>query len=436
MGAENAGEPVVIDLGLGRGEPETYERPGRHTTSPWFAPSLLAVLVLLLAGASAPMRHPAVLTALLRVPIEPGDPYAITEGGRLLAQTGSNLNSYHLQTGELRWSVRQEMRVARLRTASGLLLLRPWGRFAVGTTAVSLATGGLQWRNEHNVLGFSGSSLLFAVDDVRTSSGPGRRVENAVQVVDPTVGDVRWQVDLKSTAVLLGVPGPADDPSRMLLVRDDRVADMYDVESGRLLASRALPAADYDPDNPIVAGGVLLLRHPGPSGTAVSAYGLADLRPIWTRPAHGTSRLLPCGLLACFAGQYGVRGIDPATGDVRWHRGDWRTVETQGTALVGYAGNRPVALADPVTGRTGVDLAGWDLVPGTAGNGELLVTRETSDGARTMVAVASPGAGRPRLLAELPEGTGSCQSAPERLVCRASHGELVVWAYRTPTEAG
>jgi hypothetical protein len=428
------GEPVVIDLGLDRGEPESYERPGRPTTPRWFAPALLAVLVLLVAGASAPLRQPPALSALLRVPIGPGDPYTITAGGRLIAQTGSTLSSFHLQSGELRWSVEQQMQVARLRTASDLLLLRPWGRFAVGTTAISLSTGGRQWRNQHNVISFAGSSLLFAVDDVRTSSGPGRRVENTVEVIDPVVGDVRWRVDLKSTAVLLGVPGPADEQPRALLVRDDRIADLYDVETGRHLASRALPAADYDPDNPVAAGGVLLLRHPGPSGTAVSAYDLADLRPLWTKPALGTEQIVPCGLLACLVGQTGVRALDPATGDARWQRKDWRTVEQEGTSLVGYAGSVPVALADPETGATRVELTGWDLVPGSAGNGELLVTRKTSDGTRTMVAIAAPGAGKPRLLAELPAGTGSCQSAPERLVCRSTFGELVVWAFRAVTE--
>jgi hypothetical protein len=47
-----------------------------------------------------------------------------------------------------------------------------------------------------------------------------------------------------------------------------------------------------------------------------------------------------------------------------------------------------------------------------------------------MVAVAAPGAARPELLADLPAGTGDCQAAPDRLVCRESSGQLVVWAYR------
>jgi hypothetical protein len=53
-----------------------------------------------------------------------------------------------------------------------------------------------------------------------------------------------------------------------------------------------------------------------------------------------------------------------------------------------------------------------------------------ADGARTMVAVAEPGLAGPRPLADLPPGTGDCQAAPGRLVCRSStSGELIVWAY-------
>jgi len=47
-----------------------------------------------------------------------------------------------------------------------------------------------------------------------------------------------------------------------------------------------------------------------------------------------------------------------------------------------------------------------------------------------MVAVARPGDRQPRLLADLPAGTGDCQAVPGRLVCRSMYGELVVWAYR------
>jgi hypothetical protein len=36
----------------------------------------------------------------------------------------------------------------------------------------------------------------------------------------------------------------------------------------------------------------------------------------------------------------------------------------------------------------------------------------------------------PQPLADLPPGTGDCQAAPNRLVCRSTSGDLTVWAYR------
>jgi hypothetical protein len=75
------------------------------------------------------------------------------------------------------------------------------------------------------------------------------------------------------------------------------------------------------------------------------------------------------------------------------------------------------------------DLSGWRLVGGDSGD-HLLVTRAVEAGARTMVAIAGPGIDGPRPLADLPPGTGDCQSAPNRLVCRSTSGDLQVWAYR------
>ena len=433
MGADTFSEPAVIDLGLERGEPDSYHRPARRTTPRRLGPAVVALLVLLGVAGSVPAPDPVVLTAVLRVPIGPGDPFTIAEGGRLVAQSGGTLSAYHLRDGELRWQVRQGTPVYRLRTASGLLLLRPWapGGRESGTSAISLATGATRWHHARNVVAFPGTSLLFGVRGVRSSSGIGRRVEESVQVVDPVAGTPLWQVRVPSTAVLLSVPGVADTPARMLLVRDDRTAHLYDVGTGRYLAGRALPPADYNPENPVVAGGAVLLRHPGPSGTELSAFDQETLQPMWTEPAPGLVEVRACGRLACLIGPDGVRGVETATGDVRWHQPGWTTVQQLGTRLVAYAAaNDAVALVDPGTGQVQVDLGGWQPVAGTARSGELLVTRDVGPGARTMVAIAAPGSRKPRLLAELPEGTGDCQAAPDRLVCRSSYDELVVWAYQ------
>ncbi|WP_433791645.1 PQQ-binding-like beta-propeller repeat protein [Actinoplanes sp. CA-252034] len=437
MGADTVSGPLVIDLGYDRGEPITYGRPGRHSLPSWLVPVMVATMVLFAATASGP-PPPPLLAALTRVEIGSGDPYLVTGTGQLVVQSAGRLISYDLATGAPQWQVRRQVPVYRLRSGDGLLLLRPWGagNTEPGTTAVSLTTGVEQWHNPRSVVSFEGTGLVLSVEGVRSqSSGTGRRVERAVEAIDPATGRIRWSVQVPSTAVVLSVPAPAGDTARMLMVRDDLVAQLYDGRSGALIAERTVPAANYDPDNPLIVGGVILLRHPGPSGIEVSAFDPATLRPLWTQPVGNTREVRPCGPLACLIGLDGVRAVDPPTGDVRWRRPGWRSIERIGGGLIAYADgpSSPTALVDPATGRVLVDLTGWRPLDGASTGGELLVTREAGADPRTMVAVVDPRLSRPRVLAELPAGTGECQSAPERLICRSMYGELVVWSYRAET---
>jgi len=425
---------VVIDLGYERGEPDSYRNPGRSTVQSWFPALLMAALLLVCAGASdPPAKSP--LSPVLRLRIGPADAYALTTDGALLAQTFGQLTSYNLKDGRIRWQAAQASPAFRLRLTDGLLLMRPWttGLRDPGTTAVSLATGVSRWQRDGNVLTVTGSSALLAVEPVRSYAGANRRVEGPIDAIDPLTGRTRWTVNVPGSGVLLGVPGGSDTTARMLLVHADRTMALHDLGDGTRLAAAAIPAADYGPDNPAVAGGVIMLRHPGDTGMEISAYEAGSLRRLWTRPAYDAYVVKQCGELACLIGQNGVRAVDPATGYTRWMRPEWKDVEANGTMYVAYsgeAGHAPAALIDPDTGTMRVDLAGWRPVGGNGGEDHLLVTRAVDAGARTMVAVARPGDREPRLLADLPAGTGDCQAVPGRLVCRSMYGELVVWAYR------
>ncbi|BCJ54907.1 hypothetical protein Asp14428_63820 [Actinoplanes sp. NBRC 14428] len=435
MAAETfGGATVVIDLGLDRGEPDEYAAPGHSTVPRWFAPVLTAVLVLLGSAASASPRPPA-LSPVFSVRVGPADPYTLTGDGDLLAQSLGTLVSYDLADGRQHWQAGSEAPTYRLRTGEGLVLLRPYSgttRVDYGTTAVSLADGTPRWRRAGSVVTVAGSPALLAVSSVRSFSGPGRRVQGPVEAVDPATGRTRWRVDVPSTAVLAGVPGPAGEEPRMLLLHDDRTAVVHDLTTGAVLARAQLPAADYGPDNPVVSGGLLLLRHPTLTGRVVSAFDPVTLRQRWTRPAGFAFGVTTCGALTCLAGPDGVRAVDPADGATSWFRPEWRSVEQRGGLVVAFgtpAGETdPAGIIDPASGQVVVDLHGWRIVPGTGGD-HLLVARTVDAGARTMVAIASPGAGRPELLSDLPAGTGDCQAAPGRLVCRSTAGELVVWAY-------
>ncbi|OJF12040.1 outer membrane protein assembly factor BamB family protein [Couchioplanes caeruleus] len=434
MAAETfGGATVVIDLGLSRGEPDEYASPRRATVPRWFPAVLIAVIVLLGSAASAAPPPPA-LSPVLSVRIGPADPYTLTAGGDLLAQSLGTLAAYDLGDGRMRWEAGSEAPSYRLRIGGGLVLLRPYagsGRVDRGTTAVSLADGSARWRRSGSVVTVAGSDTLLAVTTVRSYSGPGRRVQGAVEAVEPATGRTRWGVTVPSTAVLLGLPGAAGRPARMLLVHDNRTAAVHDLATGAMLTHAELPAADYGPDNPVVAGGLLLLRHPATDGRAVTAFD-PDLRRRWTRPAGSAYGVVPCGELACLAEADGVRAVDPADGAEAWFRPGWRGVEQRGGLVIasGSAAGETdlVGIVDPATGRVLTDLRGWRLVSGTGGD-HLLVTRSTGAGARTMVAVVTPGEARPRLLSDLPDGTGDCQAGPGRLVCRSTSGELKIWAY-------
>jgi outer membrane protein assembly factor BamB len=428
------GNTIVIDLGLDRGEPATYATPTRSTVPGWFGPLLLAMLILGCAtGSAAPAPSP--LSQVLSLRVGPADSYAVTDTGQLLAQTLGTLSSYDLGDGRQQWETGTVAPTYRLRTGSGVVLLRPWavGSGEPGTTAVDVTTGAVRWQHRGSVMTIAGSSALLAVSGVRTLLTAGRRIEGAVESLDPDTGATRWRVDVPSTAVLMGVPGPAGAPPRMLLVHDNRTLALHDLSTGRLLATAPLPPADYGPDNPAVSGGLILLREPTGWGSEISAFDPVTLAVRWRRPTAGAYEAEPCGALACLSGPDGVAAVDPAGGAVRWYQPGWRSVEQRGALLLAYSSTSgvsdPVGVVDPQTGRVLVDLHGWRAVTGTGG-GDLLVTRAVEAGARTIVAIARPGDAQPRLLADLPPGTGDCQAVPDRLICRSASGELIVWAYR------
>lgn len=434
-----AGNTVFIELGLDRDEPATYARPTRSTVPIWFAPLVVAVLVLISSAASAAPPPPA-LSALLRLPVAPTDSYTITGGGQLLAQTVGTLSLYDLGSGALRWRAAATAPIYnRPQVGDGLVLLRPWstGLARMGnpaTTAISLADGIARWSRAGSVLALAGSSALFAVTPVRTLIDSGR-VEGPIDLIDPDTGQTSWQVTVPYSAQAMSVPGPDGRSDRLLLINADRSTAVYDLATGAPVAHGSFPFADYEPDNPVVSGGLVLLRHQNGDTAEITAYDPATLAERWTRPAWGADEIDNCGPYACLTGADGVRALDPRTGRTVWFRSSWRTLRQFGSTVVAYtspaSGAEAIGVVDVATGRTTTELSGWRPLSGATGNGELLVTRVVAAGARTMVAVARPGDAAPRPIAELPADTGECQTAPARLVCRSVTGELVVWALRS-----
>jgi outer membrane protein assembly factor BamB len=436
MATETVGGPVIIDLGLDRGEPDSDASPTRSTQSRWFAPLLIGLLVLVFStGSTAP--PPPALSPLLNLPFGPADSYAVTDAGQLLTQNSGTLSSYDLTTGRLRWQAESLTPTYRLRTGSGVVLLRPWatGPGQPSTTAISETTGAVRWQREASVVPVPGSSALLAVSAVRSIVGAGRRVEGPVESVDPRTGATRWRVEVPVTAVLMSVPGPAGQAPRMLLVHDNRTMALHDLATGRLLTTAPLPAADYGPGNPAVAGGRIVLQYATGGRFLVSAYDPVTLRPVWVQQAGYVAEADTCGVLICLAGSSsGIEAVDPATGGQRWYQPRWRSVEQRGSLLVAYGipvgVSDLIGIVDPATGRVLVDLRGWRPLTGMAGPDQLLVSRTVEETGRILLAVVGPRDRQPRPLADLPAGTGDCQAAPGRLICRSTAGELTVWEYR------
>jgi hypothetical protein len=325
-----------------------------------------------------------------------------------------------------------------MRSVGGLVLLRPrsFGESDPGTVALAARTGAARWHHPGSLVFAAGSPTVLAVSEVRSLSGTGRRVEGPVEGVDLDTGRTRWTVPVPSTAVLTDLPGT---PSRGLLVHDSGAAELRDLVTGAVIASTTFPPADYGPGNPGIAEGAVLLRHQGAIGTQITAYDPVTLQRRWSRSERSVFEVQPCGRLACLVGRRGVLAVDPHDGTDRWYRYGWRNVEQRGGVLLAYgqatAAGDLVGLVDPDTGRVTVDLRSWrpvagqEAVPGQVASGRLLVARDAHAGAGAMVAVADPAAGRPRLLGELPPGTGDCRAVPGRLVCRSVSGKLVLWSY-------
>jgi hypothetical protein len=264
------------------------------------------------------------------------------------------------------------------------------------TTAVDRVDGAVRWRRIGAVVTVPGAGAGLAVSEVRSSSSPGRRVEGAIEAVDLATGRTLWMTSVPSTAVAEVVA----DPAVAVVVHDSGRAEVRDLATGGLRAVRTLPPADYAPDNPRPAGGMLVLRHPDRGGMVLTGYDLSTLNTRWRRPAVTPRevRWEPCGDLLCARTTDLDWTLDPVTGDV--------------------------------TRAPGVGVL-WRTVRGTDG----LVARDL-DGDRLLFAAdadADSGAG-PRAIGALPAGYRDCRSGVAAVVCRAAPAGFAV--FRLPARAG
>lgn len=377
---------VLIELGSERGTPD-LDRPRPARSRRWKAALAVAVGCLVL-GAAAPV---AVLPSSSGPPA-PARGGAFLAGDSLLVVDPPELAAYDAAAPGRppRWRVRiPDAAGWSTEAVAGLLLLTERGQVGqvTATTARDAATGQERWRRPDRV--YAAGEAAIAVTEVRSSAGPGRRVEGTVHGVDPATGRTRWSVAVPSTAVVSVLP---DGPARVLLVHDSGLTRVHDARDGTVVGEGRLPGADYAPGNPQVVGGRLVLRHPDPSGTVLTGFDLPALTLRWQRPLpRGELSARPCAGLICLgdgAARWAVRPDDGATAWTWPDGGAWGT-------LLGWRAGEPLVLLRPTDG-----------------------------GDRALVSVVGPDG--PRVRGVLPPGTRDCRTGAARLVCR-SDGRLTVW---------
>ena len=189
---------------------------------------------------------------MLSLRVGPADSFALTDDRELLAQTLGTISAYDLADGALRWQADQERPTYRLRTADGLVLMRPWtyGPGQPSTTALSLATGAA-----------AVAARGHRDDPARLVQPcwPSRRSAAAA----PTAGSrARSSRSTRAPAAPAGAstcrpppccsasPARTTSGARMMLLHDDRTAAVHDLGTGAADHQRRVAAGQLRPGEP------------------------------------------------------------------------------------------------------------------------------------------------------------------------------------------
>jgi hypothetical protein len=393
---------ALIELGTERGVPE-LDRPrsvrARRVAVRWPVLCLTALLLLLSVTAAEPLeRH---LRRVGELDIPDGATFFLAEDLLLVADpaaTPMTLSAYDLPRARRIWQVPVDAPASFAAELAGDLVLvaevDALGR-RIATTARSARTGQVRWRRPGLLLVQTEIATGVAISEVRSASGAGRRIEGTIEAVDLATGRTRWTLPVPSTAVGELVP---DAAGRLLVVHDSGAVSLHDLRTGAVVGQGRLPAADYAPDNPVVIGDRLILRHPAADAgqSMVSGYDLPDLTLRWTRPAQRvTGGLRGCGDLVCLDDRQRIIAVDPVTGVQRW---------------------------------TGTTRPGWRRLPWGATTGRRVLLRPTAD--QPLIAVEE-GADL-RILGALPAGVLDCRAGTLDLVCRTGPARLGIWRMGSP----
>ena len=317
----------------------------------------------------------------------------------------------------------------------------------VSTTAIDARTGATRWTKPVTVTLFGSRRIGVVLDRVfrpgteydQTSGDPGplyfsatgvphteAPVRTEIRGVYLASGETAWTVAPGGSVAVDAAPGT---PPAVVITSSERLA-LVAGETGETLRAVGLPArGGSGPSAGAVVGDLALVGYVGPAVQV--AYDVRTLRRLWERGLAGLpGEATDCAGLVCAGVRNSVVVLDPATGGPAWPISGAVNLAARAGAVLETRSDTdaPVRLADRLTGRTLVDLAGWDEALAGGPESALLLRRSDAAGGQTF-AVVPPGAGALTRLGTVDVDGAQCTADERNVVCRDGTG-LRVWAYR------
>jgi hypothetical protein len=418
----------LIDLGLVRHESDLGREPPRRGRSfrwsvaarrRWALAGCLVLVLVAVAGAAAPQRPLSLIRSWV-----PGSAasYAV-DGDQLFvvsALPDPTLSVYDLPGGRLRWSV--PVTAAQLFGAwqvdgAAVVLTQPPDGSCCQFTAYGGDNGEVRWSVSGTPIDIDVGNRLVALN-----------LPTSILVVDLASGRVLWQ---GADAEVTFLPWPGQI---LVTTYRDGIVERRDLGTGEVLARGLVFPPEKTLMGSTTVDGQLIVSYASDSrnGT-VAAYDLDTLTPRWRRYGSQTEAVEPCGPVICLRADGTTEALDPSTGAARWRNAGWYGQEQAGRLIlitVGVDELRPVAVADPMTGRILLDLRAWRMSLSAQPGSELLLRGASADHGRTAVAVADLTRLSLKVVGVIPGKVSDCQRGGAVLACRTPDGGLQLWALR------